>query len=381
MKKISSSKNAGKKKVLPSPDDSGASQNLTSQKAVADFSRPFILSGKSLQVKINGHPIEKPVEKNFQSEKELQELILQNNKTLFGEDSFVLDTRKTSLDFTGGVIPDGILLDLKEAGKPKFYLVLCILSKRSLSLLFVQLTHLFSLLRNQESQSEITEAIGKIFFNNKSLKKELKAKTNGREISEVAESAVKNKPGIILLMDSVQKDMPLLMETYAETWGKFVKPIFFRKFSSNGETIITMHPDFAQIQNGKAKSKSEKEKINYTEEYHTEDASDDVKTVYRKMKAELLKTDKTLQFNPQKYYISMRKNRNLAFFHIGKNKISLVVMNPDKDTRKQIKHHEVKTLAESVQKFWNGKCCTIMIENSKHINDIISLLKKLVAGA
>ena len=70
-----------------------------------------------------------------------------------------------------------------------------------------------------------------------------------------------------------------------------------------------------------------------------------------------------------------------TYQYIGKKKISLVVMNPDKDTRKQIKHHEVKTLAESVQKFWNGKCCTIVIENEKNLNEVISLLKKLVANA
>ena len=109
-----------------------------------------------------------------------------------------------------------------------------------------------------------------------------------------------------------------------------------------------------------------------------EDVSDEIKSAYEKMKAELLKKDSTLQFNPQKYYISMRKKRNLVFFHVGKQRIQLVVMNPDKDTRKVIKHHEVKTLAESVQKFWNGKCCTIVIEGSKNLSEVIILLKKLV---
>ncbi len=119
-------------------------------------------------------------------------------------------------------------------------------------------------------------------------------------------------------------------------------------------------------------------KIQYSEDYHLKDVSDDVKSVYGKMKADLLKVDKTLLFNPQKYYVSMRKNRNLAFFHFSRKKISLVVMNPEKDTRKQIKHHEVKTLTEKVQKFWNGASCTIVIEGIKHLNEVIVLLKKLI---
>ena len=77
----------------------------------------------------------------------------------------------------------------------------------------------------------------------------------------------------------------------------------------------------------------------------------------------------------------MRKNRNLAFFHISKKRINLVVMNSDKDTRKQVKHHEVKTLTEKVQKFWNGTSCTIVIEGMKHLNEVIFLLKRLVMNA
>lgn len=103
--------------------------------------------------------------------------------------------------------------------------------------------------------------------------------------------------------------------------------------------------------------------------------------LYQSDQQQKIKKDSTLQFNAQKYYVSMRKNRNLAFFHFSRKKISLVVMNPDNATRKVIKHHEVKTLTEKVQKFWNGASCTIVIEGMKHINEVISLLKKLVAAA
>ena len=65
--------------------------------------------------------------------------------------------------------------------------------------------------------------------------------------------------------------------------------------------------------------------------------------------------------------------------NIGKKRISLVVVNPEAETRKNIKHHEIKTLTEKVQKFWNGPSCTIIIENTDKLNEVINLLKKLVA--
>jgi predicted transport protein len=116
----------------------------------------------------------------------------------------------------------------------------------------------------------------------------------------------------------------------------------------------------------------------FTEEYHLKDATEDVKQIYSTVKKELLKVNKQLRFNPQKYYISIKKDKSIAFFHFSRKRINLVVKHPEKDTRKQIKHHEIKTLTESVQKFWNGPSCTIVIEGVKHLQEVIVLLKRLV---
>ncbi len=94
-----------------------------------------------------------------------------------------------------------------------------------------------------------------------------------------------------------------------------------------------------------------------------------------------MKTDKNVEFNPKKFYISIRKNKNLAFMNLGRKRISLVVVNPEKETRKQIKHHEIKTLTEKVQKFWNGPSCTVMLDNTDHLDEVINLLRKLVKEA
>jgi len=116
-----------------------------------------------------------------------------------------------------------------------------------------------------------------------------------------------------------------------------------------------------------------------TEKDHLEKTTDEIMNIYKKIKTELFKVNKHVQFNSQRYYISLRKDKNMAFFHFSRKKISVVVMNSKFNTKKQIKHHEIKTLTEKVQKFWNGPSCTVVIENEKYLNEVIALLKKLIS--
>ncbi len=98
----------------------------------------------------------------------------------------------------------------------------------------------------------------------------------------------------------------------------------------------------------------------------------------KKIKAELLKQDKTLIFNVKQHYISMKKNRNLAFFHLRKKNLYLVVMCAEKEVRKTVKHYVIKTLPPSVQKFWNGDSTGLVIEQPTNLVEIINLLKKVI---
>jgi predicted transport protein len=179
-------------------------------------------------------------------------------------------------------------------------------------------------------------------------------------------------------MDNEKKEIPEVMETYYETWQR-VKMILLQKYASNGNTFLTMHSPFNLVSRVNNKERVVREKITYTEESHLERTSDDMRAVYGKLKSDIQKIDAEVNFNPQKYYISMHKNRNLAFFHFKRKKISIVVMATDKDARKVIKHHDVKALAASVQKFWNGSSCAVDIEDVKHLNEITLMMKKLVS--
>ena len=53
-------------------------------------------------------------------------------------------------------------------------------------------------------------------------------------------------------------------------------------------------------------------------------------------------------------------------------------MNPEENTRELIKHHRIKSLPASVQKFWNGDCCTIVVENADNLEEVIEVLKIVI---
>src|SRR5260221_8056958 len=238
---------------------------------------------------------------------------------------------------------------------------------------FPRITKFFSFFKNEENIDKFFALLSK----DKAVMKELQAKMKPEDIPYFLKVAITARHSILLVMDSEMKEIPEMVETYSDTWQK-VKPILIQKYASNGNTFCTVSPPFTLVNRSNRKERKVREKITYTEENHLENTSDDMRAVYAKLQSDLLKIDAGLKFNPQKYYISLHKNRNLAFFHFSRKKISLVVMQPEKDTRKIVKHHEVKTLTEKVQKFWNGSSCTIVIEDAKHLNEITGLLKKLI---
>jgi predicted transport protein len=217
------------------------------------------------------------------------------------------------------------------------------------------------------------EKIGELVIKDKNLQKELQGKISKEGIAELVKTAI-SKPFLLMLSDSLINEFIEAMPVYAEM-EQMAKSVVIRKFSSNGNTICTITPLFSDIHlNGKKRVPNAPS----TEEDHLKDTSEEIKVAYNRIKTQLLKINGQLQFNPQKYYISMRKDRNRAFFHFSRKRTTLVVMNPEKETRKQIKHHEVKTLTEKVQKFWNGPSCSIVIENTINLQEVINLLKKLI---
>ena len=190
---------------------------------------------------------------------------------------------------------------------------------------------------------------------------------------------IERSQNILLIIDGDKKELPEIMETYSDTWGKIVKLILIKKFTNNSDAIYTMHPDFENIEFADLEDEisADTEEIGYNEEYHFEGVSEIVRQIYSELKADLLSLNPNLIFNPQKHYISIRKVKNIAFFITGRKKIRLVVMQSDKETRNEITHHPIKTLTAGVQKFWNGPSSAIIIETTDHLDEVKTLLRKL----
>jgi predicted transport protein len=348
-------------------------QSLTKNCEAIDLSMALLINGKSLEPQPIKHS--DPVERKFKSEKEFNELVINNSKMLFGQNTILIDATKSPLQCH-------LLLDFREVEKHKLNFVDITLSKENFWELFVRITRLFTLLNLPDYQNQLTEVLMSVIGENKPLKKELNLLV-GEDIAEYFKMVLISKPFVLLLTDQERPELIEISMTYSNNWGRFVKSILIRKYADNGDLFCTMSPAFIDINFNTNKEKVVKAELQKpkksTEADHLENASDSIRNVYQKIKTDLLKEDETIEFNVKQYYVSMRKEKNLAFFHIGKKRISLVVMCPEKDTRKQIKHHEIKTLTEKVQKFWNGECCTLMLDNTEHLDEVINLLKKLIA--
>jgi len=320
----------------------------------------------------------------FDREADFERDVVTNSKLFFGPTSIYIDAKKKiETKSLGNSIPDGFLFDLADKDNPEFYLVEAeLVSHDFFKHIFPQITKFFGFFKNSKSQADLVEKIFSIITNDNELKKEFKKYLGDKEIYKFIKDTVERSQNILLIIDGDKKEMPEITETYADTWGKMVKHIIIKKFVNNGETIYTMHPDFENIEFADIENETLEENDDddgYTEEQHFEGVSDNIKQIYSDIKTDLLKADPSLIINPQKFYISIRKERNIAFFKIRRKKIVLVVLNSEEETKNVIKYHLIKSLTPGVQKFWNGPSCAIVIENNDNLNEVTLLLKKLIS--
>lgn len=314
------------------------------------------------------------VEIKFNSVTELDQLILVNSETLFGVNVLLFVSKSESPE---ELPPQQFLIDFSVSEKPRLFLIETALAEENFGQHFVRITHLFAELRSKKDHAELAGRICEIIEMNKAMKNELMTRMPDIELQSIMASLLVNHPCILLILDGEKSELPLLAQAYNETWGRMLKTFTIRRFSNGDEESLPVAMPFSEILKNE---KRETGLVRCTEEDHLNAASEISGNIYKEIKEAILKVDGTVDFNVKKIYISVRKGKNLAFFHLRK-KISLVVMSPEDYTRTQIKHHEIKSLPASVQKFWNGPSCTIVIENYANLAEVINLLKKLVAKA
>lgn len=324
-------------------------------------------------------------EKQYELETDFERLVVDNSKALFGENTIFVDAKKKiDNNFLGGVIPDGFLLDFSDKKNPEFYLVEVELVKHSFfNHIFPQITKFFAFFKNPNSQGKLIEKLYTTFENDEELRKELKSKIGKKEIFKFIKDTIENSQNILLIIDGEKKELPEITETYTDTWGKIVKVAIlkeYRKDNSPENLIFTLSPAFENIENIDIVSDNQdeqKEKSSYTEQFHLEDINEDTLATYNELKAKLLEKIQLLNFNSQRYYISLRLKRNFAFLKIRKKKIGIIAMLEEDKIREKIHKHEVTTLSEGVQNFYNGPCARIEIINNKNLDEVINLLVEI----
>jgi len=318
----------------------------------------------------------------FDKEVDFEKEIVLNSKQFFGANSIYIDAkRKIETISLGNSVPDGFLFDLNDKDNTEFYIVEVELAKHDFyNHIFPQITKFFGFYKNPKNQNNLVEKIFSFINNDNNLKTEFRKYLGEKEIYKFVKDTIERSQNILLIIDGDKKELPEIMETYSDTWGKMVKLILIKKFSQNGDTIYTMHPDFENIEFAEIENEilADTEGIEYNEEYHFDGVSERVRQIYNELKADLLNATPNLIFNPQKSYISIRKAKNIAFFILGRKKIKLVVMQSEEDTRKEIIQHPIKTFTAGVKKFWGGPSCAIIIETAENLNEIKTFLIKLV---
>ncbi len=327
------------------------------------------------------------VEAQFESEDDFERLIRDQSKILFGKDTiFIYTKRKVKGVALGASIPDGFLFDMTDLENPEFYLVEVELQTHDFYRhIFPQITKFFGFFRNPASQNELVEKLFSVINADPALKAEFRRFLGDKEIYKFLKDICEESQNILLIIDGDKAELPEIIDTYTDTWGKLVKLLKVKKLTHESEMLVSVEPDFVDIQYAPdtdvKQSDEDDEKSSkqvYSEEYHLDGVSESTKQSYLAIKDHLAKNYPNASLNFQKYYVGIRTDRNLAFLKLQKKKLRVVVMMPEEEVRRVMTHHVVKQLSPSVQGFYNGPCCAVLFENNQNLDDFWALLKILI---
>jgi hypothetical protein len=329
----------------------------------------------------NGRRFEKVL---FDSESEFEEDIVSSSNVLFGDKIvFINPKKKLESKSLGGVIPDGFFFDFNDPTDPQFYIVeVELISHSFFNHVFPQITKFFAFFKNVKIQKSLVDKLFTVIDTDKHLKSAFRRFLGNAEIYKFLSDIIESSQNILLIANGNFSELQEITDTYTDTWGKLVKFIEIAKYTSSDDYIYTITPDFDTIQYFEPLANPEKNSIEegiiYTEDFHLEGVTESTRSLYYRIKKITLRIDNGLIFNPQKYYISIRGMKNIAYMKVRKKKIRFIAMLPETEISSIIQYYSVATLSQSVQDFYNGPCAAIDFIDSSHENEIIELLSKLI---
>jgi predicted transport protein len=324
----------------------------------------------------------------YKSENIFEEDITNNSKNLFGDKSVYINyKRKINTKNLGGSIPDGFLLNLTDIENPIFYLVEVELATHDFyGHIFPQITKFFAFFKNSQSRNDLLDKIYSIIQTDENIQNEIKKLANRKEIYKLIKDAIEDNPNILLIIDDNKQELPEIIDTYTDTWGKILKLEIIKKYVNGNDIIFSMDPEFetldyyieSNVLGGIGKADIGDDVV-ITENTHLSTFSDKLKEIYNRLKNEVDKLDPNLIFNPQKYYISIKKEKNIVYIEPRKKKFRLVIMLEAELIKQNIKKCEITELSQSVQGFYNGSCAAIDLDELNKVEEIINLLKIIIA--
>jgi predicted transport protein len=320
-------------------------------------------------------------ETEFEREEEFEKIIRDNSKTLFGSKTVYFDLKnKVESKTLGSAIPDGLLFDFKDKENPEFYLLEVELQKHDFyKHMFPQITKFFAFFKNPTSRNNLIDKVFSIVKSDPKLEAEFTELLGKKEIYKSLKDMIENSQNILLILDENKPELQEVFETYTDTWDKMVKVEILKQYTANGKTIFTMNPDFEEIELVEPTVEEEAEEgypERYSESYHLEDVENNIVRVYEKIKNAMTRLDPEIKVNPQKYYISLRKTKNFAYVRLKKKKMHITIMLPFELGSSLIKKHKLKQLSEGVQKFYNGPCFKVTLENEDNLDEVFKALEE-----
>lgn len=316
----------------------------------------------------------------FALEADFEQEVVESQESIFGKDTIFIDAKKKiGTGALGNTIPDGFLFDLSEPDNHEFYIVEVELEKHHFyNHIFPQITKFFAFFKNSQRQKELVEKLFSAINSDATLKKKFKKYLGEEEIFKFLNDLIDTSQNILLILDGKKRELPEITDTYSDTWGKMVRVIEIKKFKSQSDVILSVDPEFENIAFAYEEPGTDGvgEGVQYDENYHLEGVSEAVKEVYSHLRSVMEATDDSFVFNTQKYYVSIKGKKNVAFIKVRKKKLRIVVMLPEDQIREVIGKHEVKSLSQSVQNFYNGPCAAVDVGAMDDIDEIETLIRK-----
>jgi predicted transport protein len=354
-------------------------------KVELDLKHTYILDEEEIKLQAIEHLIinrEKyaPIEKKFNSAWDMEQILLNNTGLLFGNSVLIIEIEEsTDTLFPFFLKGSKLLLDFRNIEQPGiFWIVAGGLTPSIPNNHFMFLSHFFFFQRNPEELQVFLNNLIDWIISEKTIYESICTIVGEESWEDLLGKMIRMRFQVLLLSEKLHDDFSILVSIYPDTWGKNIKLLQFKKIAVNGTTLCSVIPHSFQP-SGKKEKNNRKE--SFTEQYYLDTMSASVKEIYLKIKESLLAVaSNDLEFSAKKYYIALRKNRNVAFFQPGRKKLSIVVSNPHKNSQKHFKHHEVRKLADSVKRFWNGNdyCFTVVIDKNEHLEEVTSLLISLI---